>query len=99
MTRAPFACVSSHAVCGFANRGRLQREGRCLEPFCPLSFSYACRAWPSCLHELSALRFVHLTCCPLSRARRVCSGNVTIETSFFDDTLLVAKAVMRLYYD
>ena len=29
----------------------------------------------------------------------VCSGNVTIETSFFDDTLLVAKAVMRLYYD
>ena len=50
------------------------------------------------LHELSALLFVHLTCCPLSRVV-VCSGNVTIETSFFDDTLLVAKAVMRLYYD
>jgi hypothetical protein len=30
---------------------------------------------------------------------QVLSGNVTIETSFFDDNLLVSKSRLRVFYD
>lgn len=28
-----------------------------------------------------------------------CSGNVTIETSFFDGNLLVSKSLVRVFYE
>lgn len=33
---------------------------------------------------------------PLAAA---CSGNVLIETAFYDDDLLVCKMVLRVFYD
>ena len=32
-------------------------------------------------------------------ARAPCSGNVMIETAFYDDELLVCKMVLRVFYD